>query len=335
MGSPNHYSDLTQMTTEHQTIEVRLGNSYIIRQGLVAIVCLVLGVWGVWDYVEIIPRNERFFARAEVCRAFNQFAEPIVSGGAIPDNQNAEAFMRAVVTDLGIEGGPTAISEIDGLEAAIGSGDQSAIDTLHNLIASKLLPEAIQEAGQGAEPGATIRTDPTSTATWLLAESAMVAGTRTPTTVSGGATDVLRQGLQLAQVQLDLYGDVEQPSAYDRPVQWLFILCLPFVPYYLWGIFSNLPKRYALDTNGTLHLPGETWAPEDIADIDMDRWMRASKAWVVHSDGHRVLLDDYVFKGIFRIVGEIAANRYPQQWTDEARKVKSPSNDTAQADPED
>ena len=111
-------------------------------------------------------------------------------------------------------------------------------------------------------------------------------------------------------------------------MQWLFILCLPFVPYYIWSIVVNRRRRYALDADGTLHLPGEIWSPKDVADIDMRRWMKASKAWVVHTDGHRVLLDDYLFKGIFRIVGELAAARYPDQWTDEAKKVKADASAT-------
>jgi len=41
-----------------------------------------------------------------------------------------------------------------------------------------------------------------------------------------------------------------------------------------------------------------------------------------------VLLDDYLFKGIFRIVGELAAARYPDQWTDEAKKVKADASAT-------
>jgi hypothetical protein len=71
-----------------------------------------------------------------------------------------------------------------------------------------------------------------------------------------------------------------------------------------------------------LHLPGDVWSSQDITDIDMKRWMKSSKAWVVHTDGRRVLLDDYLFKGIFRIVGELAAAQYPDLWTDEAKKIK-------------
>lgn len=312
------------MSTEHRTITVRLAASYTIKNIIVTIVCLVLGLWGVWDYVEVIPRQERFFARAEVCRTFNQFAEPIVTGGEKAIEEKVNTFMAAVVDDLAIEGGAAVALEIDGLRAAVEGGGSQAVDKLEALLVQTLLPEAIKRAQekQDAEDGTTIQTGPTSKSTWFLAEAAMLSGTRTPVQGDGSASDALRQGLQLAHIQLDLYGDVEQPSAYDRPMQWLFIVCLPFVPYYIWAIVVNRRKRYALDADGILHLPDEVWSPDDIADIDMSRWMKSSKAWVVHTDGRRVLLDDYLFKGIFRIVGELSAARYPDLWTDEAKKVK-------------
>jgi hypothetical protein len=312
------------MSTEPSSITVRLSASYTIKNVIVAIVCLVLGLWGVWDYVEVIPRQERFFARAEVCRTFNQFAEPIVSGGEMEKDADASAFMTAVINNLVIEGGASVVSEIDGLRAAVDGGGEQAVDKLEGLLANTLLPEAVKRAqeAQGAEDGVKIQTGPTSESTWLVAESAMLGGVRTPVQGDGSASGVLRQGLQLAQIQLGIYGDVEQPSAYDRPMQWMFILCLPFVPYYIWAIVVNRRKRYTLDTDGTLHLPGDVWSSQDITDIDMKRWMKSSKAWVVHTDGRRVLLDDYLFKGIFRIVGELAAAQYPDLWTDEAKKIK-------------
>jgi hypothetical protein len=322
------------MSTEHATTEARLATSYTIKSIVVAIVCLVLGVWGVWDYIEIIPKQEREFSRADVCRAFNQFGEPIVSGGESPDPQRATAFMSAVVKNLEIEGGPSVESEVDGLRTAVTGGGSHAIDTLEQLLVQRLLPEAVAKAGdaQNAEPGAVLQTGPRSKSTWLLAESAMVSGARTPTKGSGEGSEALRRGLHLAQLQLGLYGEVEQPSAYDRPVQWLFILCLPFVPWYVWGVVSNRRKRYAIDLDGTLHLPGEIWPPADVADIDMGRWMKSSKAWVVHTDGHRVLLDDYIFKGVYRIVGELASARYPDEWTDEAKRVKKDVAEPAEQD---
>ena len=102
------------MSTEHSSITVRLAMSYTIKNVIVAIVCLVLGLWGVWDYVEVIPRQERFFSRAEVCRTFNLFAEPIVTGGEKAVDAKANTFMTAVVDNLAIEGGNLSLQKLTG-----------------------------------------------------------------------------------------------------------------------------------------------------------------------------------------------------------------------------
>jgi len=323
----------SEVGAQDTPIRARLSPSYTIKTLLVAVVCLVLGVWGVWDYVEIIPQQERFFSRAEVCRSYRQLAEPIVSGSTPASDANGNAFITAVLDNLAIEGGAGITSEIDGLRAAVSAGGPSAIDRLGVLLVQRVLPDAVQQAQadgttQDSIDGDTakITTGPTSPATWFTAERAMIEGIRNRTTISGDASDQLRLGLQLSESQLQLYGEAERPSAYDRPVQWLFILCLPFVPWYIWQLMQNKRRTYALHADGALDLPGETWSSGDLADIDMGRWMRTSKAWVVHTDGHRVLLDDYIFKGIHRIVGAIASERYPDQWTDEARKVKPASS---------
>ena len=112
----------------------------------------------------------------------------------------------------------------------------------------------------------------------------------------------------------------------------VFILCLPFAPWYAWTLIKHGRRRYRLDEDGTLHLPEGTWAAEDIADIDMGTWMKSSKAWVVHTDGTRVMLDDYIYKPLWRIVGELAASRYPEAWTEEAKPVKPKADENADED---
>jgi hypothetical protein len=308
------------------SLRAHVAPSYLIKTAAIAIVCLVLGVWGVWDYVEVIPTQERFFSRAEVCRSYRQIAEPVVSGGAQPAETEIAAFMSTVLDNLEIETSPELASEIIGLRAAVASGGPAAIDRLGVLLADRVLPDTLRQLASEHVPDGdtdTITTGPTSAATWFAAEKAMVVGVRNQTTISGDPSDQLRLGLQLSEAQLQLYGEIERPSAYDRPVQWLFILCLPFVPWYCWQLARNKGRVYVLHEDGSLELPGESWSPDEIADIDMSRWMRTSKAWIVHTDGHRVMLDDYVFKGTHRIVGAIASEWYPEQWTDEAKKVKT------------
>ncbi|MCP4759969.1 MAG: hypothetical protein GY894_06010 [Planctomycetes bacterium] len=315
------------------TIRARLSPTYTIKTAMIAIVCLVLGVWGVWDYAVVIPQQERFFSRAEVCRSYRQLAEPIVSGSTPTSENETVAFMNTVLDNLAIEGGAEIRSEIAGLRAAVEAGGTLALDKLGVLVVERVLPNAVRQAQAEQPTGGSvdgkpgqITTGPSSPATWFAAERAMLNGIRNRTTVSGGPSDQLRLGLQLSESQLQIYGEVERPSAYDRPVQWLFILCLPFVPWYAWQLMRNRKRTYALHADGVLDLPGESWTQDELADIDMSRWMRTSKAWAVHADGHRVLMDDYIFKGIHRIVGALASERYPDQWTDEAKKIKPTSS---------
>ncbi|MCH2141407.1 MAG: hypothetical protein MK077_00190 [Phycisphaerales bacterium] len=304
---------------------VRVGPAYSIRCTLVALICLVLGVWGVWDYVEIIPRQIRYFARADVARAYQRFAEPVISGNPEIDSNARRLALAAIVSDLKIEGPATLSTEIDGLDAAVTSGDGAAVDRIDLLLVERVVPElAKQEANRAGVDPSKIGTiaSPASSVRWMAQMAAMVSGLRSPTTAAGEATMPLKAGMSAAQQTLGLYGEVEPPNSYDRPIQWLFILCLPFVPWYLYGLIQSRRRSYRLSDDGTLHLPGETWSPDDLADIDMSRWMKSSKAWVVHRDGHRVLLDDYIYKDMYRIIGAIAEARYPESWTANAKPVK-------------
>jgi len=279
-------------------------------------VCLVLGLWGVWDYVELIPAQERNFARAEVARAFLRVSEPILNGDTSTNPELVDDFVLKVLDDLSVEGAASVTAEIEGLRASVTSGGRTAIDRMSALISDRVLPDAVAEVEGDADGGSDL-------SKWFEAERAMIDAVRSPTTGAGTPTEVLKAAKVSADGLLDAYGEVQQPSAHDRPVQWLFILCLPFVPWYLWQVLANKKRRFRLQDNGVLELPGnDVWAPDEIADIDMHRWMKTSKAWVVHTDGRRVLLDDYVFKGIFRIVGVLAATRYPDDWTLEAKPVK-------------
>lgn len=306
-------------------IESKVAPSFVIRCFLVGLLCLVLGLWGIWDYVEIIPNQERSFSRAEVCRTFNRYAEPILSQTSEPLTEEKKAFFESVLHNLKLEGGPEISAEINSILATQATSTELPLADLETLLNQDVLPKAIQTwaTDHGVSEHSETQAPPNSRPTWLATETAMVTAARR------GRIDLdqLRKAALLAEGQLQLYGEAEQPSSYDRPVQWLFILCLPFAPWYGWQLIQQSRRRYRLLPDGTLELPGETWQPEDLVDIDMSRWMRSSKAWVVHQDGHRVLLDDYVFKNMFRLIGSIASARDPNAWTDEAKPVKKPENE--------
>ena len=128
------------------------------------------------------------------------------------------------------------------------------------------------------------------------------------------------------------------PGKFDPLIQWIYILCLPCVPYFILEIARARGKIYRLDEDMTLHFPDGTWNADDIVDIDMSRWMAKSIAWVIHIDGAKVKLDDYLYTNTHLIVGAIAHGKYPEQWDIEAKQIKSPSEnkpgDEAGDDPE-
>jgi hypothetical protein len=116
----------------------------------------------------------------------------------------------------------------------------------------------------------------------------------------------------------------EAPSELDKILWgWMFVACIPIGIWYLIAYLRQKKLSYALDDDGTLHLPGgRSWTRGDIADIDMSNWMRKSVAEVVHQDGSREKLDDFIHKDTFKIVGALAHERYPAKWHADAKPVK-------------
>lgn len=114
------------------------------------------------------------------------------------------------------------------------------------------------------------------------------------------------------------------PAAYDRPVQmWLYIIGCGVlgVPWFLWEWLSAASKKYRLNADGSFEFNARTIPMEDIADIDMSKWMSKSVATVVAKDGTRITLDDYKFKNSNLIIGGIAARIYPNDWDTDGRDL--------------
>ena len=128
------------------------------------------------------------------------------------------------------------------------------------------------------------------------------------------------------------------PAAYDRPVQmWLYIIGCGVlgVPWFLWEWLSAASKKYRLNADGSFEFNGRTIPMEDIADIDMAKWMSKSVATVVAKDGTRITLDDYKFKNSNLIIGGIAARLYPNDWDADGRDLnKIRTQEEAAADAE-
>jgi len=148
--------------------------------------------------------------------------------------------------------------------------------------------------------------------------------------LSGGDLDTQAESVVLIEDGLNQYGSVTPPSKYDRPMQWAFILCLPFGFYYLWGYvkMSAKAKKYCLNDAGDLATPEGSWTSGEIIDIDMSKWIaptgNARATWTasaITSDENSVLLDDFVFENMHLIIGALAHRFYPDQWTPIAKRV--------------
>ena len=310
-------------------LTVKVGSGFLLRSAIIAVMCLVLGVWGIYDYLVAIPTQELQYHRAEVARQFNRIAEPLLAASGphnTTDQVNDEALTslaNAIIADLRIEPMPGLADEVNGLQAVSkdGTGNSLSLSELRRLLVKNL-----NAAGAPSTPAEKV------TANWLGAVGGMTVVAMSPVALGGEPVPELKLMGVAANSALSIWGDVQPPSKFDRPMQWMFILCLPFVPWYAWSALAAKRRTYVLDKDGTLHVPGGTWAKDDIADIDMSLWMRKSKASVVHVDGTRAVLDDYVYKGLHRIIGALASDRYPEQWTLEAKRVKAETPASANDD---
>ena len=230
-----------------------------------AIVCIVLGAWGVYDYVVVIPKATIEAERAALLRDFVQPALYVELGAEERNNASVKLASMLEVDD-GLDGEWSETLLL--FQGAVGSGDGATLARAQDLLAEHLTE----------------------------------------------------------------YGDVTPPSKYDRPMQWLFIICIPFGFYYFWG-YSKMAKKansYRLEDNGTLTTPEGSWSAEEITDIDMGRWIsktgKARSTWtakVIVENHAPILLDDYVYKDMYLIIGQLAHRFYPEEWTPLARRIKA------------
>ena len=254
----------------------KLATRYWLKTTIVSAVCIVLGLWGVWDYVVAIPQREESVMRSVVLK--------IVHSALSTERGSVERDKAGVVVRLAKESA-----------------------------ANKPVKESV---GKQMDLG--------NTAGWIDSlELFQVA-------LSGGDLEIQSQSVVLIEDGLNQYGSVTPPSKYDRPMQWAFILCIPFGFYYLWVFvkMSSKAKIYNFDDQGGLTTPEGYWTADEITDIDMSKWIaptgNARATWtatVITSDKKSVLLDDYIFEDMHLIIGSLAHRFYPQQWAPNAKRV--------------
>ncbi|MCH8342835.1 MAG: hypothetical protein IH983_02490 [Planctomycetes bacterium] len=278
-----------------------IARHYAWRMIIMAVVFTVLGAWGVYDFAVSIPRQQLLYERSEVLRQCQAALETDQPAGQPNDEATA------------------AIDAISGAIAAVISRHAQQLDIRINSAdpdSMRIQLEALQQSIQSSDDVA-----------WIALLSLNI----------GGLFGQREQGrladfpaAQLAytanQDALNALSEVRKPAAYDQIVKGLlFVPCLPMGVSALWMVLVVKRRKFALDEDGTLQLPKGPWKADEIADIDMTRWMAKSVAYVVHRDGARAKLDDYKYRNLHLIVGAIASRLHPGEWTVEAKPIKSSS----------
>jgi hypothetical protein len=296
-------------------INVTIARGYAWRMIIIGAACVVLGAWGVYDYAVDIPKRQQLHERGallEQCRDALQTEQ--AAGAPTPEAQQA---MEAITAEM---------NRIFTRELAETVGPEQSTVT------AEQLPEMQQAIAQAL----TSSEDANWMALLNVIGQGLIAERRLPLTEHDYPQ--AHTAFEATQRLLDEIGQVTAPGKYDRVIQWAFIACLPCAPYFFWMYFAARRRTYRLDDDGTLHTPTGDWTADQIADIDMSRWMAKSIAWVVHTDGGRAKLDDYKFKGLHQIVGAIASRLHPDEWDRDARpaqEAEPPLEADAEAHPGD
>jgi hypothetical protein len=273
-------------------IIVTMSKGYAWRMIIIGAASVVLGAWGVYDFAVDIPNRQMLHQRAELLTLCKDALETEQAAGELT---------------------PEATTALEAVKAEM---DQ----TFSRELGEDFDPEQAAPTAEMQKRFAEVM-QTSENAEWLgllfVITQGLGAERRLPLTEQGYPAAFL--AFDTARNNLDAIGNVTRPGKYDRLTQWAFIACLPCAPYFFWMYFVARRRRYTLDDDGTLHTPDGTWQADEIADIDMNRWMAKSIAWVVHRDGARVKLDDYKFKGLDQIVGALASRMYPDDWDKDAR----------------
>ena len=278
--------------------------------------CAVFGVWGIYDYVWAIPVKQRLADRYETllnAKAAFETSQP--PGEITPETKKALDSINAEL-DRMFRRELKSVQEQAGGQGAPPSDPAAAAERLKEQMGQALNNVLNSEDRQWFE-------------LLLISNHALSLPRET-----GNLPDEPLKAYEAVKGALTQIGTPSKPSKFDRTMQWAFILCLPCVPWFLWQYAKDRKRTYTLHDDGSLTLPPPhgTWSKDDIVDIDMSRWMRKSVATVVQRDGRRVELDDYKQKNTHMIVGAIASEKYPDQWTTEAKPIRTAAGLPAVAD---
>lgn len=291
-------------------IRTRLKRGHVLRQGIIALVCVVLGLWGVYDYVWTIPHQQEAHDRYQVCQAVVNLLETDPSAESYEEKRETARHRVQAALDTLAE---RSVVEPDEAEPPPATEREA-------------LQRQVEQAKQAIE-----KMNTQGNLEWfktLLLFAQAIERPRPPAMPQAKLSGVHAAAWEIASEGVNYFAEVTPPDAYDRIMKGLvFIPCFPIGLYMLVVLWRQHRRQYRLEDDGNLRLPGgELWKRDEIEDINMSRWMSKSIARVQHSDGRETKLDDYIYQDMHLIVGSLAHRLHPDQWHEDARQVKDESN---------
>ena len=100
---------------------------------------------------------------------------------------------------------------------------------------------------------------------------------------------------------------------------WLYIVGCGVLgtPFFVWNliVMPRAAAKWRLNEDGSLDTPEGAIPADQIANLDMSRWMAKSIATIETSDGRSIKLDDYKFRNMDLMIGALAQRFAPGEWT--------------------
>jgi len=286
---------------------VCLAPRFWIEKVIFGTVCVVLGVWGIYDYTIAIPQQEKSWEWRKTLTGYQKIFDSWEEENLDELIKKAEKHIQEKTEALQVnkKNGPS-LEDFENVNININPNlqdEESVIGFLY--LATAVIKNEYQK-------------------------------TRKPNNLV--FPEKLLPVKKFVFNGLNQVGGVEKPSDFDRYVQWAFISCLP---YGFWIFLKTLSlmrrgKKYKLNTiEKTIKTPGgiyfygeHTKSDEQrIVGVDMSSWSsktgsarKSWMAWLVTKDNKKICLDDFPYKNMWKIVGEIAHHFEPNKWSKDAKR---------------
>lgn len=264
-------------------VETSVSRMHTGRSIALAIMCLVFGLWGLYDYMISIP-NQAWQAQIK----------------------NVVSIVQQSLTSTDQDLNQEALAAIDEMLKELQARLNNAANSLsqNNSSPEELQQRLVEEENRDIQ------------LVIILSQSKVVLENRE---ANPELTRLVNERINSEMRGLE---EVTAPGKFDSAIQWLFIICLPFTVYFLWQWLSIRTNKYVLEDDGSLQTPEGHFSAEEVVDIDMSRWMAKSVATVVLANEQLIKLDAYIHTNLDKIVGILAHKFHPDKWKEDAKPVK-------------